>query len=304
MPQHFKYLPPVRALVSFEAAARNLNFTKAADELYVTRVAVSRQVKLLEEFLGLQLFVREPRRLRLSPAGERLYRVVNASFHQIHDVTESLCQRSNPNIINLTTTPGVSIYWLMPRIGKFRLEHPEIDFRIDSDVELSDLARDGFDIAIRYGSGDWPDLEARLLDYQYVFPTCSPGYLTGRKAPTTAEELLDEHLLHFDTPYDRGSTWPGWFEDQGVDYLEGHRQSRFTSFVNTVQALLDGQGIALVGPPVLQQFYDNGMLINVLNTKPIRLMPYYLAWPARTTLSAASQTFVDWVESELASDKT
>ncbi len=295
-------LPPSRALVAFEAAGRNLNFTKAADELLVTRVAVSRQIKLLEEHLRTPLFIREPRRLRLTTAGERLYRVVNASFNQIMEITEELSRNSTSNIITLATTPGVSIYWLMPRIGDFRRLHPEIDFRISTGTELADLAREGIDLAIRYGSGDWTGTESAFLGYQNVVPTCSAAYFKGRARMKNADDLLDENLLHFDTAYDRGSTWEKWFFDQGVTYRNDHRQSRFTDFVNLVQALLDGQGIALVGPPILQQFYDNGMLVRPLDITPLRLKAYYLVWPTRAPISPAARSFMDWVTAELAQD--
>ena len=297
-------LPPVGALVAFEAAARNLNFTRAAEELLVTRVAVSRQVKRLEEHLDVQLFVRKPRRLHLTAAGERLYRVVNLGFNQIMEVTRELSRASTSNIITLTTTPGFSIYWLMPRIGTFRRAHPEIDFRISTETELSDLARAGIDLAVRYGSGDWPGTESRLLGYQEVVPTCSPGYSRGRVPLCHPQELLNENLLHFDAAYDRGSTWAKWFLDHDVVYRDEHRQSRFTDFVNLVQALLDGQGIALVGPPILQQFYDNGMLIPALDIPAVSLKGYYLVWPTRSPVSAATRKFMDWVDAEIARDRS
>ena len=293
-------LPPVRALVAFEAAARNLNFTRAAEELVVTRVAVSRQVKRLEQYLGVPLFVREPRRLRLTEAGQRLYRVVNLGFHQIMEVTRELTRESTSNIITLTTTPGFSIYWLMPRIGTFRRAHPELDFRISTETDLADLARGGIDLAVRYGSGDWPATESRLIGYQEVVPTCSPGYFRRRAPLRRPHELLNENLLHFDAAYDRGSTWAKWFLDHDVAYRDEHRQSRFTDFVNLVQALLDGQGIALVGPPILQQFYDNGMLIPALDVPSVSLKGYYLVWPTRSPVSAATRKFMDWVDAEIA----
>lgn len=295
-------MPPARALVAFEAAGRNLNFTKAAEELLVTRVAVSRQIKLLEEHLRTPLFVREPRNLCLTTAGERLYRAVNSSFNQIMEITEELSRNSTSNIITLATTPGVSIYWLMPRIGNFRRLHPEIDFRISTGTELSDLAREGIDLAIRYGSGDWTGTEWAFLGHQNVVPTCSVGYMKGRQRLESADDLLNENLLHFDTAYDRGSTWQKWFFDQGVTYRNDHRQSRYTDFVNLVQALLDGQGIALVGPPIMQQFYDNGMLVRPLDLPSVRLKGYYLVWPTRSPISPATREFMNWVTSELSQD--
>jgi len=295
-------LPPSRALVAFEAAGRNLNFTKAAEELLVTRVAVSRQIKLLEKHLRTDLFVREPRRLRLTTAGERLYRVVNHSFNQIMEVTEELSRNSTSNIITLATTPGVSIYWLIPRIGDFRRKCPEIDFRISTGTELADLAREGIDLAIRYGSGDWVGTESALLGHQHTVPVCSPNYLKGRPPLTSAEELLDENLLHFDTPYDRGATWEKWFFDHGVNYRGDHRQSRYTDFVNLVQAMLDGQGIALTGPPLMRQYFDNGLIVRPLDIPPVRLNAYYLVWPTRAPISPATRKFMEWVTVELVED--
>ena len=139
----------------------------------------------------------------------------------------------------------------------------------------------------------------RLLCYQYISPTCSAGYLAGRARLTEPAQLLNEHLLHFNFPYRHGASWPEWFADHGVDYVENHRQSRFTSYVNTVQAALDGQGVALLGPPILQQFYDNAQLMYPLEMEPVQMKGYYLVWQTRTPTFPVTSKFMDWVIAEL-----
>jgi LysR family glycine cleavage system transcriptional activator len=292
-------LPPVRALVAFEAAGRHRNFTRAGEELLVTRVAVSRQIKLLEEHLGIALFHREPRNLRLTAGGERLYSVINHAFDRIVQVAEELHRDPTDKRITITTTPAAANYLLMPRIGRFRATHPDIDFRIESTLGMSDLTRDGVQLAIRYGPGSWPGTRAELLDYQMVIPTCSSGYFNERTKLESPEQLLDEKLLHLETAYDPGHTWPVWFREHGVKYRENHRQTRFTDFTNLVQALLDGQGIGLVGPPLVRQFYDNRMLSRALDLPLVQLQGFYLTWPSDSPPTPPVRTFMNWIRREL-----
>jgi LysR family glycine cleavage system transcriptional activator len=260
---------------------------------------VSRQIKLLEEHMGLALFHREPHTLRLTAAGEQLHAVVNHSFDRIIRVVEELRRDPKEQHITITTTPAASNYLLMPRIGRFRTQHPEIDFRIEATLGMSDLSRDGTQLAIRYGTGSWPGTQSELLDYQMVIPTCNSGYFQGRKKLEHPEQLLDENLLHLETAYDPGHTWPVWFREHGVKYRENHRQSRFTDFTNLIQALLDGQGVGLVGPPLVQQFLDNRMLSQVLDCPMVQLQGYYLTWPTGSPPTKPVQTFMNWISREL-----
>ncbi len=169
-------LPPANSLVVFEAAARHLNFTRAAKELGVTQAAVSRQMQLLEEHLGTAMFQRTPRHLKLTPAGQRLYKAVTMGLEHIAGTAVEL-RRIGPEA-DLTVSSSVTFasYWLMHRVAKFRAAHPEIELKLVASAPVSDLASAGVDLAVRYGSGRWPGVRtARLMDNE-IFPVCAPGY--------------------------------------------------------------------------------------------------------------------------------
>ena len=156
-------LPPVKSLVAFEAAARNASFSEAAKELNVTRVAISRQIKLLEYTLGIPLFIRGRNSVTLTRQGRRLGSVVSRSFESIVAAIELLKNTSNKNLITIATTSGVSTYWLMPTIGSYREIDPSADFRMLVSHELINLVQSGVDISIRYGEGNWPGINSVLL---------------------------------------------------------------------------------------------------------------------------------------------
>jgi DNA-binding transcriptional LysR family regulator len=292
-------LPPAKSLVAFEAAARNLSFTAAAKELNVTRVAVSRQVKSLESFIGVQLFQRGHSEVKLTPAGKRLYRVVNRSLQGISDAVEDLSDAADNNLITISTTLGVSTYWLMPIIGRYRSIDPAADFRVLSSSEYVNLASEQVDVAIRYGDGNWTGVESRLLARQQIVPTCSRAYLSGRGTIAAIGDLLNENLLQFETAVDPSSFWPNWFRDAGVAYAEGHRQSIYESFINFVQALLDGQGIALVGPPLMTRFYESGVLVKAVEAPIVTQQGYYLCWPEGFARRRSVVDFADWLAGEM-----
>ena len=178
-----KTLPPTNSLVVFEAAARHMNFTRAARELDVTQSAVSRQIQLLEDHLGIALFQRQSRGLVLTREGERLHRAVAMGLEHIANVAADLRRNRGPGELTVATSVTFASYWLMARIAKFRAAHPEIELRLYASSPVYDLAAEGIDIAVRYGAGEWPGVEATRLFGDEIWPVCSPRYLEGRKAP-------------------------------------------------------------------------------------------------------------------------
>src|SRR5262249_3922328 len=178
-----KRLPPANSLVVFEAAARYLNFTRAAKELGVTQAAVSRQMQLLEEHLGTVLFQRSPRSLKLTPAGLRLHKAVTMGLEPIAGTAVEL-RRSGPQAdLTVSTSVTFASYWLMSRVAKFRAAHPEIELKLVASAPVGDLASAGVDLAVRYGSGRWPGVRTvRLMDNE-IFPVCAPGHRPPRPPP-------------------------------------------------------------------------------------------------------------------------
>jgi DNA-binding transcriptional LysR family regulator len=193
-------LPPANSLVVFEAAARHLNFTRAAKELGVTQAAVSHQLQLLED-ISARRCSSAPRHLKLTPAGQRLYKAVTMGLEHIAGTAVEL-RRIGPEA-DLTVSSSVTFasYWLMHRVAKFRAAHPEIELKLVASAPVSDLASAGVDLAVRYGSGRWPGVRtARLMDNE-IFAVCAPGYHAATSLSQPAD-LLDEVLLHL-AEYDR-----------------------------------------------------------------------------------------------------
>jgi len=204
-----KRLPPTKALVVFEATARHMSFTRAAEELHLTQAAVSRQIRVLEQNLGVLLFSREKRTVRLTPEGQRLKRTVSMALGHIAETAVALRQIRDEPQINLHTTTAFGALWLMRRIGRFRASFPEIQLRLVSVDEDVDLAGGNVDLSISYGEGrdNWPGLDAtRLLDDE-LFPVCSPGFEAQLPKGFSIQDLPGQPLLHLESVE---PTWMSW----------------------------------------------------------------------------------------------
>lgn len=294
--------PPPNALLAFEASARNESFTEAAKELDVTRVAISRQVKQLERAIGLDLFTRGQRSVQLTAAGRRLSRVSSTAFQSIIDEIEIIKSSSDDRLVTFATTSGISTYWLMPRIGRYREIDPDADFRLLTSYDLINLVQSDVDIAIRYGDGIWPGVNATLLQRQMIFPACTQAFL-NKHGPFDSFEILSKvPLLNYETAADPSSNWPNYFRDMGEKLGDNLRMSSYESFVNFVQAVLDGHGVGLLGTPLMQQFIDSGVLVPAIDVKPLPQRGYYLCTPMGLTPSITVSRFCDWLQGELSDE--
>lgn len=295
----FRKLPPPRSLLAFEAAARNVSFTEAAKELNVTRVAVSRQVRQLEQFLGFDLFTRQQSNIELTLAGRKLSRVVSNGFQAIVEEIETIENTSDNSLITIATTAGVSTYWIMPNIGRYRRINPNADFRLLVSHDLINLVQSDVDIAIRYGSGNWPGATSIRLQRQKIVPLCSQAFHSKYGPFESLQALTQAPLLDFESAYDPSSSWPNYFRDMGKVLGSGLRMSSYESYNNFVQAVLDGQGIGLLGPPLMQQFMDSGVLVKALDVDLLPQHGYYLCQPIGATPSQTVVGFRDWLIEEM-----
>ncbi|TPI35841.1 LysR family transcriptional regulator [Mesorhizobium sp. B3-1-6] len=287
-------LPPPNLLITFEAAGRQLSFTKAASELNVSRVAVSQQVHALERFLGVPLFQRMQRSVRLTRAGERYHIAISEVLERALRATVEISKRADTNIVNVGTTPGFMTYWLSPRLGEFRTMHPDIELRfIVSDGNLG--FEDNIDVAIRYGSPPFDDAETTFLVRQELSPTCANTFLPAGKM-IEPSELLTYPLIHLEGPYDEHTRWTTWLRLHGLDLARAKAGITVNSYTNLVQAALDGQGFALIGPPLVQRFLSNGTLIQPVNARPVVRHAFHLSLPRLSIPSTAVQAFADWVK--------
>lgn len=285
--------------MAFEAAARYLSFTEAAKELNVTRVAVSRQVGQLEKFLEIELFTRGSASIELTRAGRQLARTTHLALRSIADEIDAIENTKEDSLITIATTSGVSTYWLMPKIGRYRRDKPNVDFRLLVSHELVNLVRSEVDLAIRYGSGNWPGTKSVLLHRQTILPLCSRGFLERHGPFTTIADLAKAPLLEFESAFDASSIWSNFFRDKGIALGTYSRMSSYDSYINLVQAVLDGQGIGLLGAPLMQQFLDSGVLVPALDTDALPQHGYYLCQPEGVAMSDAVSDFRDWLREEL-----
>ena len=297
MPEQRRNLPSLDLLRGFEAAARNLSFTRAAEELFVTQSAVSRQVKSIEEHLGVPLFARRHRSLALTEAGHDLYRATAQALRQISDAAAKIKERGAGRTLTVTATIGFASLWLIPRLTDFRSQRPDIDIRISANNTMLDLEREGIELAIRYCMPKAAPEGAIKLFGEVVLPVCSPKLVT-RTAPLAKPEDLRHHvLLHYERP--DGVTpwlsWTVWLETMQLPGLKAAGSLRFSQYDQTIQAAIDGQGVALGTSPLVRQLIRQGRLIAPLEKEFESSRAYFLVMSADAAQRPEVKDFAGWL---------
>lgn len=291
-------LPPVNSLVVFEAAGRHLNFTRAGEELALTQSAVSRQVQLLEEHLGAVLFQRQGRSLHLTRDGVRLHRAVTMGLGHVADVAVDIRRHRGPGELTVASSVSFASYWLVARLAKFRAAHPEVELRLVASTRTPDLVAAGVDIAIRYGDGNWEGVEAvRIFDNE-IWPVCAPRYLGDRAPLREVAALLDETLLHLGQ-FDRNwVTWPAWLKSHGLAAVPAKRALEFDNYLVLLQAALRGEGVALCGRRLAEDFIARGDLIRPIDATLRSDRSFYLLHARGVPLTPAALRFKGWLLAE------
>jgi LysR family glycine cleavage system transcriptional activator len=268
----FRRLPPLNALRAFESAARHLSFTRAADELFVTQAAVSHQIKSLEDFLSMKLFLRKNRSLLLTEEGQSYYLELKDIFQSIHDATERLLASGAKGAITVAMPPSFAIQWLVPRINQFSQVCPEIDVRIKAvDFDEGFLA-DDVDVAIYYGRGRWSGLQADKLHTEYLTPVCSPMLFDSDKPLDKLDDLRYHRLLH-DSSRD---LWKGWIRHFNVLGVNVEQGPIFSHTMMVLQAAALGQGIALANSVLAGPEIASGRLVCPFEEKLVSKNSFYL----------------------------
>jgi LysR family glycine cleavage system transcriptional activator len=211
---------PLAALRAFEAAARHVSYSRAAEELGLTHGAISFQMRVLKAELGVDLFKRSGRRMVLTPEGQRLFGYVRDGFARFEQGMEDVRAARRGQMLTVSVHPGLASYWVIPRLGDFQRKHPEIDVSLLPNTALVDFARDDIDMALRYGPGGWPGLVAVKLMDEEVFPVCSPRF-NGGVLPKQPRDLAALPLLR-----DARQPWSDWFKSIGLDLPEPGRGTR------------------------------------------------------------------------------
>ena len=290
-------LPSLDLLRGFESAARNLSFTRAAEELFVTQSAVSRQVKTIEDHLGVALFVRRHRALSLTEAGQELFRASAQALRQLSDAAANIRDRSGARTITVTATIGFASLWLIPRLADFRRLRPDIDIRIAADNRMLDLERENMEVAVRYCTAKAAPEGSTKLFGEVVLPVCSPE-LSKRIAPLARPEDLRQHvLLHYERP-DGVTPWLSWTVWLEVMQLQGLKPAgslHFSQYDQAIGAAIDGQGVALGTSPLVRQLIKQGKLIAPLAKKFESTRAYYLLLSNAAAERTEVKEFASWL---------
>ncbi len=302
MSNKYKNIPPLRAIKAFEASARLLSFTQAAQELHVTQAAISHQIKNLETLTGVQLFERFNRSLKLTFEG-RLYLIsVRNALESIEKATRQLKNKDASGTLNISVLPSFATKWLSKRIWRFQQQHKELDVRISAFEWLTDFKKDDCDIAIRYTSDpSYPGLKCELLLEEEVFPVCSKQVYDSYQGKLTPESLLNASLCHEDFTTE---DWHDWFDSVQLQAKPKLRGTRFSHMVTMLEAVENNQGFALGRTPLVQDDINRGLLVEPFKQRIKGKMSYYLVYPSSTESDQKLQIIRQWLFAEAEEFKT
>ena len=288
------HLPSLAAIRVFEAAARHLSFTRAATELGMTQAAVSYQIKVLEERVGSPLFLRRPREVVLTEAGQRLAPEVNRAFDILREAFVDLGRQEHGTLI-VNTMHTFAAQWLAPRLGIFQLRHPEIAVRLETSQRLVDFNREEVDVVVRAGQGKWPGLTAtKLLDVRFT-PMLSPELAASIGGVHEPADILKLPLLDADDPW-----WLRWLDAYGLPHDVLKRQTTPSMNMQTFDAIaaMAGQGVTLLTPEYFQRELVEGRLIQPFDRVIDEGTGYWLAYPEARRNVPKIKAFRDWIVSE------
>jgi LysR family glycine cleavage system transcriptional activator len=290
---------PLTALRSFESAGRHLSFSRAAEELFVTQAAISRQVRELEETLGRALFQRLHRRVELTEAGEALLGQLTRSFDDIDRRLTAIAAVPDRSVVRVSVEPSFGRAWLVPRLAAFRDLRPDIDVVVDVESRLVEFRAGEADMAIRFGQSrtSWPRVQSSWLADIRLAPAASPELCARLPAPLDASDIARLALLHEDSR--RG--WAAWFDAAGLDPAAAGQGPVFPDAALAGQAAILGEGIVLADAVLHRQELDDGRLV-LLSTRWLACGAYWLVAPDLTGLAEPAAALAAWTRARLAEE--
>jgi LysR family glycine cleavage system transcriptional activator len=299
MPNRRFRLPQLGFIQGFEAAARNLSFTKAAEELLITQSAVSRQVKALEDHLGVTLFERRQRALALTESGHVLYRVATDVLEQLQAATDQLRASGRTCQLSLTTTTGFASLWLIPRLQRFTSLYADVDVRISATTTVINLERSLVDLAVRYcRPEDVPERAIRLFG-EVVVVVCSPSLLRDRSRPLKRPPDLKHHvLLHFDYAGAQFLDWGTWLTSLDIGDLRPAGALHFSQYEQMIQAAISGQGVALGRQPLVNDLVQSGTLVTPFRKALVGSRAYFIIESEHGAAKPHVRQFAAWLMEE------
>ena len=294
------HLPPLSALRAFEAAARHMSFSRAADELHVTPAAISHQIHALEQDLGVRLFHRMNRSIELTASARVLLPGLTEAFAGIQSSVRRLRTHNDTGTLTVTASPSFAAKWLVLRLHRFQEQCLEVDVRISATDNVVDLTKGDFDIAIRYGTGNYPGLDVELLFTNEVFPACSPQLLTTGLPLRTPDDLPLHNLIH-DQAIERDPlvpTWPMWLKAAGVKNVLATTGLSFNNMHLALDAAIAGHGVVLAQSTIAAADLAAGRLVRLFSLALPDQFAYYIVTAPGALERPKVRSFRDWLRCE------
>jgi LysR family glycine cleavage system transcriptional activator len=294
------HMPPLSALRAFEAAARHMSFSKAAEELFVTPAAISHQIHALEQDFGVRLFHRLNRSIALTASAQVLLPGLSQAFSGIQASVRRLRAHNDTGSLTVTASPSFAAKWLVLRLHRFQERWAEVDVRISATDEVVDLTKGDFDIAIRYGAGHYPGLDVELLFTNEVFPACSPQLLAAGPPLRIPDDLRNHALIH-DQAIERdplAPTWPMWLKAAGVKDVAATAGLSFNNMHLALDAAIAGHGVVLAQSTIAAADLATGRLVRLFSLALPDLFAYYIVTAPGALERPKVRAFRQWLGEE------
>jgi LysR family transcriptional regulator, glycine cleavage system transcriptional activator len=297
--------PPLNALRAFEAAARRLSFTKAAEDLDVTPGAISQQIKILEDFVGQPLFRRLGRAVELTDSARIAMPLLRDAFERVDDAVRQMRLPLRRERVSVSAAPSFAAKWLVPRMDKFQAANPNVQVWVAADMNLVDFAYADVDVAVRYGPGFYEGVVSEKLMTEEVLPVCSPALLADGKPLKTPQDLVGHTLLH-DTGTDIDPScpdWSMWLAARGISGADTNQGLRFNQSAMVIDAAASGRGVALAKRAIAAADLQSGRLVAPFSGEGDKVgFAYWIVRPKGRTMTPALKSFLDWLKEEATGD--
>ncbi|TIT23447.1 MAG: LysR family transcriptional regulator [Mesorhizobium sp.] len=292
-------LPSAGSLIVFEAAGRLSSFTAAGRELGMTQAAVSYAIRGLEEQLGAKLFQRRHRQVSLTEAGDRFHADVSLGLSHIRKSAEDLRQIAVGAHVTLAASTAFASFWMMPRLQQFRDELPGIDLRIQTADRDLDIIAEDIPLGVRGGEPkEWPDYHSLPLADEVIFPVAGASYVARFGLPESVADLPSHRLIHLEEPFREAASWDEWFASAGVDIVDAGRGLRINDYALVIQAVMEGQGIALGWGHLAERLLASGLLVRVTGHTMTTGKGFHVIWSRNRELSDNAGKVRDWLAAQ------
>lgn len=294
----WSHLCSPRHLMVFEACARELSFTRAANELNVQQPAVSATIRQLEDRLGVALFARGHRTVSLTAAGERLFADVSRAFDQLDHSATALRQFARGDYVTLNASTAFNNYWMMPRLAALQSQHPGIDLRLQSSDREPDIDAENISLAVRRGEGHWPGCDSALIAQEVIYPVAAPRVMASAVNLKSLPSLLHQRLIHLEEPVRERPRWRDWFAHHGIATAVPEGGLRLNDYALVLQAAVSGEGFAFGWDHVVRSLIDSQLLVGREDWAWHTGRGIYLVWSKRNSIIPQAELVRDWILSQ------